>query len=170
MFSTCTGGGVFMSIVGSTLPFGGVLLHAQCVIPLEPFELASLFRSELVCTEVDYDLVERATELEWHFCVVFVDNWRTGVLTNVEALIEREPQRLGQQNATLCDLLAVDGEHSISWFTRAATVVGKIETDRVLARRDWVRPHDAKFVLFLVRIFIAILVRERIGKHRFGVE
>src|SRR5262249_49365581 len=135
-----------------------------------PFELASLFRSQLVCTEVDDDLVERATELEWHFCVVFVDNRRTGVLANVEALIEREPQRLGQQNAPLSNFLAVDGERSSSRVADTTAVVSKIKPDCVLARCEGVGPRDTKLVFLLVGIFVAILVRERIGKHRFAVE
>jgi hypothetical protein len=67
-------------------------LHPQCKVPSEPLELASLLGTELIGPELDLDLLERATELERHLRVVLVDDRRSGVLADVKAFVQREPE------------------------------------------------------------------------------
>jgi hypothetical protein len=110
------------------------LLYPQRKVPFEPIKLASFLRSELVGAKVNLDLVKYASELERHLRVVLVDDGRTGVLTDVEAFVEREPNRLGQVDATLTDLLTIERKRSSSGPADAAAVVGEVETDGVFAR------------------------------------
>jgi len=51
-----------------------------------------LLGRELVGPELDLDFVKRAGELERHLRVILVDKWRSGVLADIETLIETELQ------------------------------------------------------------------------------
>jgi hypothetical protein len=95
-------------------------LNRQREILFKLFKLASFLGSELVGAKLNLDLVEYASELKRHLQVVFVDDGRTGVLADVETFIEREPNRLGQVDATPTDLLSIDGERSSSGPADAA--------------------------------------------------
>src|SRR5215813_7288492 len=110
-------------------------LDPQGKIRLTSFEFTAILRCELAGAELDLDLVEGAAELERHLCVVFVDHRRSRVFADVETLVEREPKWLGQLDAALGDLLAVDRKRPLSTLAEASTVVGKVESDDVFARR-----------------------------------
>src|SRR2546429_9787614 len=78
----------------------GSSLDPQCKILLKLLEFASLVGTELIGAELDLDLIERPGELERHLRIVLVDDGRSSVLADVETLVEREPERLGQFDAT----------------------------------------------------------------------
>src|SRR5262249_1762986 len=52
----------------------------------------------------------------------------------------------------------------------ATTVVGKVESNDVFARRELISRRYAVLVLLLNRILVAILIGKRIGEHGFAVE
>jgi hypothetical protein len=105
--------------VGASTPPAPVTASAA-QSPFEPIKLASFLGSELVGAKVNLDLVQYSSELERHLRVILVDDGRTGVLADVEAFVEREPNRLGQVDATPTDLLSIDGERSSSGPADAA--------------------------------------------------
>src|SRR5262245_5033869 len=145
-------------------------LPAQCKISSQLFKFAPLLRGELVSPKLNVDLVERAAERERHLRVVFVDDRRPSVLPDIETLVEREPERLGQLDATLGHLPAIDRERSGSGLADAAAIVCEIKNDGVFARRERLRTRDAVLVLLLVGVLVAVLVGEGVGEHRFAVE
>jgi hypothetical protein len=81
---------------------------------LESLKFAVLFGREPVVPKIDLDLVERASELEGHLRIVFVDHRRSSVFANVETLVERKADRLGERDAPRGNLLAIDTEGSVS--------------------------------------------------------
>jgi hypothetical protein len=65
---------------------------------------------ELIGNELDLDLFKRASKFEWH---LLVDDWRSGILTDVEAFIEGEfADRRGLLDATFGHFLAIDRKSS----------------------------------------------------------
>ena len=68
---------------------------------------------EFIGTELDLNLFKRASKFEWHLRVVLVDDWRSGILTDVEAFIEGEfADRRGLLDATFGHFLAIDRKSS----------------------------------------------------------
>src|SRR5262249_51912289 len=130
-------------------------LPPQCKISSQLFKFAPLLRGELVSPQLNVDLVERAAERERHLRVVFVDDRRPSVLPDIETLVEREPERLGQIDATLGHLPAIDRERSGSGLADATAIVCEIENDGMSARRKRVLACDAILVLLLVSVFVA---------------
>jgi hypothetical protein len=102
---------------------------------LEALEFAVLLGAEAVGPKIDLDLVQRAVEPERHLRVIFVDDRRSGIFADIETLVEREADGLGELDATSGDLVAVDTERSASPLADAAAIVGEVEDDRMLAGR-----------------------------------
>jgi hypothetical protein len=128
-------------------------LPRQCALPSEPLQLTLLVGGQLVGAELDLDLSQRAGELERRLRVVLVDDRGTSVLTNVEALIERElAERIGLLDATLSHGFSIDDERSLASLAETATVIDEIKGDGMLARRELLTAGDAGLVLPLRRI------------------
>jgi hypothetical protein len=88
-------------------------LNRQSEISSQPFKFASFLWREFIGTELDLDLPERTGEFEQHLRAVLVDDWRSGVPTDVETLIEREfAERSGVFGATLAHFIAIHRERS----------------------------------------------------------
>src|SRR5580704_11257752 len=75
--------------------------------------LAAPLGREFIGTELDLNLFKRASKFEWHLRVVLVDDWRSGIHTDVEAFIEDEfADRRGLLDATFGHFLAIDRKSS----------------------------------------------------------
>src|SRR6478672_7919621 len=107
-----------------TPPIPGVRsLNRQSKLPCHLFKFASLLGREFVGTDLDLNLFKRASKFEWHLRVVLVDDWRSGILTNVETFIEREfAKRRRLLDATLRHFLAIDREGSKTTFAESPAV------------------------------------------------
>ena len=62
-------------------------------------------------------------------------NRRSGVLAEVQRFFGGETERRCLQNADLCDLNAVHEESSCAALAHAATVIGEVHHDGMLARQ-----------------------------------
>src|SRR5262249_3952736 len=103
--------------------------------------------------------------------LVLVDDRGSGVLAGVEALIEREfAKRVGFLETSLADFSTIDRERSQPSLAVTATVVGEVERERVLARRERLATADAGLVVVLFRVLGPILVGVGVSEHRLAVE
>src|SRR5215475_3317618 len=109
---------------------GAESLGSHCPLRFEPLELAPLFACQLVGAERDLDLPQRTGELERHLRVVLVDDRRSGVRADVEALVERVlADWRGLLDAALGHRLAIDQERSETSFAKSPAVVREVEND-----------------------------------------
>src|SRR5215470_3696698 len=84
-------------------------------------ESLPLLCRQLLGLEYHHDLLQGAGELERHLVEVGLDDRRSGVLADVEGLIERETHRDGLFDSPLCYLLPIDEEGAVSAFADAAS-------------------------------------------------
>src|SRR5262249_49527816 len=120
--------------------------------------------------ELDLNLFNVPGEFERHIRVVFVDDWCSGILTDVETFIEGElADGRSVLDAAFRNFLAIDHEGAEATFAEPAAVVLEVKIDGVLAGRKLLAAGNTSLVGSLFRIFRSILIRVRVGEHRLPI-
>src|SRR5262245_20244532 len=106
-----------------------------------PASRRRMIRMVFSLLEIDRHLLDLSRELEGH--VVGQIDGRASVLSDIEALVERDANRDSLVDPPLGDLLAVDQNAACATLAEASTVVLEVDYDRVLAGRERPRGRNA---------------------------
>src|ERR1019366_5205844 len=93
-----------------------------------------VLRRQLLRSELEGELVDRAVESEWYF--VAVVHCRARIDPDIERFIDRHQERNGVLDGLARQFLTIDREHTRAALARPGAVVLEIEYDLVLARLE----------------------------------
>src|SRR6476469_8782773 len=89
-----------------------MLLSRHCQYDSEPLNGGTLSTGQIIRTEPELHLAECSVELERHLRVVFIDDRRARILSDVKTLVQREPEGRGLIDAAFRHLFAIDSERA----------------------------------------------------------